>query len=818
MAHMRRMILWAVAVGVASFLANQVGADWPHAERLQAIPAELRDPTGVVYQRTDKPNITGQADVLYFLHTFQPGPAVTDWLARNREVKRLGERPLEPPTVFHYVIRYRQGEPVTVNARWDEAVNAWVRNGEFAPPAFATVAWQQTINADWVQDVFPRRGQHVVLYSFRFENPRPEQPIAGVEVVPLPEWGTPLVLAMAAGRREAVGRTYYVAPDGNDEQPGTFAQPWATMYKAAATLQAGDTVYVRGGRYKLRSDWQQIVAVQNSGAAGRPITFAGYPGETAVLDGDDHHCAHDTRVPYAIYDRDQGLFNIFEKTNIVVRSLWIENSRKSGLGVYQSRDIWLDHNTVFGAYHCGMNTARTTQFRIIGNTLGRNCSTKYAFDLKTQAWQPHAGKPPGREAIDNHGNEHVEIAFNEIYHCDKDSIADPGRHFRIHHNEIHDCWSEYPMAGNLYLDAYGAIMDDLDVHDNIIYRVTVGICVGSEGGARATNIRIHRNLCFSNYFAGIILNSAGNNGPRDNIIIENNTIHGNGWREGNANPGGGIHLGTHEARDIVIRHNLVTGNRDYAIATVGQDRVARRIEIYGNLCEPVFPNPQRLAAKFPHWTPVLGDLPVVGEPRYINAAEADFRLQPDSPAIDVIATRTDPDGTAGELGAFDFVQRLPPLPPAGAGYVLRLNCGANQNYTDRQGRLWQADKGVLRKGDGGAVRRSPRPIAQTDVPEIYLTEWYGMPRFELAVTPGRYRLRLHFAETHNSAPGQRIFSVMVNRLPLVEHFDPARDGINTAVVVERAVVASLGKIVVEFIKETGQPLINALELIQETAP
>src|SRR5512136_1194798 len=40
---------------------------------------------------------------------------------------------------------------------------------------------------------------------------------------------------------------FFVAPDGDDANPGTFEQPWATANHAAEVLEAGQTVYLRGG-------------------------------------------------------------------------------------------------------------------------------------------------------------------------------------------------------------------------------------------------------------------------------------------------------------------------------------------------------------------------------------------------------------------------------------------------------------------------------------------------------------------------------------------------------------------------------------------
>jgi hypothetical protein len=73
------------------------------------------------------------------------------------------------------------------------------------------------------------------------------------------------------------GATYYVALNGDDNNPGTEAQPWRTIQKAAQTLVSGDTVYIRSGTY------QERVTPRNSGSDY--ITYAAYPGETVTIDG-----------------------------------------------------------------------------------------------------------------------------------------------------------------------------------------------------------------------------------------------------------------------------------------------------------------------------------------------------------------------------------------------------------------------------------------------------------------------------------------------------------------------------------------------------
>ncbi|AFU18128.1 Polysaccharide Lyase Family 9,YwoF (plasmid) [Bacillus thuringiensis MC28] len=63
---------------------------------------------------------------------------------------------------------------------------------------------------------------------------------------------------------------YYVPPTGNDLNPGTLDQPFATIQKAANASKEGSTIYIRGGVYN------QKVRVTHSGVSGAPITFQNY--------------------------------------------------------------------------------------------------------------------------------------------------------------------------------------------------------------------------------------------------------------------------------------------------------------------------------------------------------------------------------------------------------------------------------------------------------------------------------------------------------------------------------------------------------------
>jgi hypothetical protein len=79
--------------------------------------------------------------------------------------------------------------------------------------------------------------------------------------------------------------TYYVAPHGDDANPGSKSRPFSTWQKAHDVAVAGDTIYLRGGVYRVSGRRRQGVDMRGrDGKAGAPIRLWAYPGERPVLD------------------------------------------------------------------------------------------------------------------------------------------------------------------------------------------------------------------------------------------------------------------------------------------------------------------------------------------------------------------------------------------------------------------------------------------------------------------------------------------------------------------------------------------------------
>jgi len=74
--------------------------------------------------------------------------------------------------------------------------------------------------------------------------------------------------------------TYYVATNGNDNNPGTLTNPWKSIAKSGYKIKACDTLYVRGGVYNEYG----VYLLQNSTMAN-PTRVLAYNNESPILDG-----------------------------------------------------------------------------------------------------------------------------------------------------------------------------------------------------------------------------------------------------------------------------------------------------------------------------------------------------------------------------------------------------------------------------------------------------------------------------------------------------------------------------------------------------
>ena len=141
--------------------------------------------------------------------------------------------------------------------------------------------------------------------------------------------------------------TYYVAPGGDDGNPGTIEAPFATVKKAHDNedLQPGDVIYLRGGTYYPTKQ----TVFNRAGNANNYFVLSSYPGEVPVIDGQNipEGNINSTSTPTWVF-KNAGYWK-------VLGPIHLTNGR--GSGVYIEGSQFLEFDLVECSYN-GKRAAR----------------------------------------------------------------------------------------------------------------------------------------------------------------------------------------------------------------------------------------------------------------------------------------------------------------------------------------------------------------------------------------------------------------------------------------------------------------------------
>lgn len=160
---------------------------------------------------------------------------------------------------------------------------------------------------------------------------------------------------------------YYIAPWGDDANPGTYEQPWASWYKFMdANIGAGDTVCVRGGTYYATPEnspgspsySRGIYLWEKEGTAANPIVYMAYPGEEPIWDMGN--------VVTGYYFNDDNFFGLIvtycsyiEFKGLTFRNLWADGESTSVTTVTET-----DHSNHITFENCKAYNSRNTGFSV----------------------------------------------------------------------------------------------------------------------------------------------------------------------------------------------------------------------------------------------------------------------------------------------------------------------------------------------------------------------------------------------------------------------------------------------------------------------
>lgn len=370
--------------------------------------------------------------------------------------------------------------------------------------------------------------------------------------------------APAASPTRATAAVYYVAVDGDNNNPGTLAQPWRTVQYAADQVIAGDVVWVRGGVYNER------VTIQASGSeAEGAITFQSYTGETAVLDG----------AGLTVPDDNNGLFLIDSQAHITIEGFELRNYTTTNpdrvpIGIFVTGDahhIRLRNNLVHHIENNGGSEGNAHGIAIYGTE-----APNAIHDLLIEGNELRNLTLGNSEALVLNGNvTNFVVSHNQVHDNDNigldfigfegvapDPVYDQARDGVVSENVVYNIdtinnpayFGEQSAAG-IYVDGGTRIV----IERNHVYQSNFGIEIASEHDNRATSdITVRNNLLVHNHIAGLAMGGYDTQrGRTENCAIVNNTFF-----ENDANQtGSGELLIQFDTRDNIIKNNIFFANQ-----------------------------------------------------------------------------------------------------------------------------------------------------------------------------------------------------------------------------------------------------------------
>jgi hypothetical protein len=464
---------------------------------------------------------------------------------------------------------------------------------------------------------------------------------------------------------ESLPTSYYVSPNGDDDNVGTIDQPWKTIQYAvtAAVLQPGDTIYLREGTY---TEGQVIIDNGVSGTPGNNITLRNYPGEKPILSG----------MKLSFRDRDFIRVEGLEFKNLLVVSLAFQSRTRPVRGfeavnnvfenTTQTPDITFIRVSTVGSDPTILpeNYLRVTDVLIEGNEFLDDNSG--IVDDKADALQVE-------------GNvDHFRILNNTIRNTTSIGIVVAGRTWKNGDgvirdpDDLNDDQSDYFLvAGNvvegvtssaIYLDAPG---DYFIVENNLVFDNNQGIKVAGEGVSAPLSYKqgiVRFNLAYNNTFNanyGSGKNSAreyvtdcGQTTKSQDVVFVHNTFYSD--RTGSAVAR--FYCG----ENLRFKNNIVSNVTDSAdknkLLQINQASVdSSTWEVDSNLYWPGAVEKEyqwvgpTLYSGFDEYRSGTGNdgLSSEANPMFVDASGRDFRLEEGSAAIDAAEplTRTVSSGS-----------------------------------------------------------------------------------------------------------------------------------------------------------------------------
>lgn len=490
---------------------------------------------------------------------------------------------------------------------------------------------------------------------------------------PLLSWAVMwLLFSMAAS---AVAGTLYVSPSGDDTHPGTLAQPWRTIQKAANSAKPGNKVYVRGGVYREK------VNIGISGTVRQGfISFLNYPGERPIVDG----------TGLTVPAEESGLIFITDRSFIKIAGFELRNlkttvSGRVPVGIHvrgAAHHITLSSNTI---HHIEHNRQADHDVDAHGIAVYGDNAAKPVHHLVISNNHLHHLTLGSSEALVVNGNvSYFSITNNTVHDSNNigidaigfekvsaDPASDQARNGLIAGNHVYNidargnpAYGNDPSADGIYIDGGRNII----VERNIVHHNNIGIELASEHAGRSTrDIIVRNNFVYLNDVVGITLGGYNKQrGSTENCVIVNNTLFQNDQLKW----GNGELLLQYDTRNNLIKNNIFYSNKqNLLISNPFIENYANQVDANifftpsGNAKNAEWQWQRKYYLGFDHYVASTGNdsQSLFIDPLLTGIEQApDLHIQADSPAIN--------QGEALDAGTVDIdgQPRVNGLPDIGA--------------------------------------------------------------------------------------------------------------------------------------------------------
>jgi hypothetical protein len=170
---------------------------------------------------------------------------------------------------------------------------------------------------------------------------------------------------------------------------------------------------------------------------------------------------------------------------------------------------------------------------------------------------------------------------------------------------------------------------------------------------------------------------------------------------------------------------------------------------------------------------------------------------------------------AGSPSRMEIVCRKPKLEVMVTGFrPIRIHCGSVQPITDSRGNIWLPDS----PPEGSRVYAVHVPITGSADQALFRTHRFtttGVLRYDFVVPPGRYLVRLLFAELFHGAGGKRQFRVEINDETVESELDvfTAAGGMHRALDRSYRISAKDGRLAIKLTSVIDSPILNGIEIL-----